>query len=87
MEKPIVVERFADNGAFSHYALIGSEGDLLWSEAPEEELQKVVKENELLNGVSNSVCSHPQYDILGCPYGNQECEKCNYLHGLVKKEK
>lgn len=26
----------------------------------------------------NTYCSHPQFDILGCPYDNQECQKCQY---------
>ena len=29
--------------------------------------------------VIKSVCDHPQYDILGCPFDNQECEKCQYF--------
>lgn len=42
MNKPILVERYADNGVFSHWALIQEEtGELLWSEAPEEETQEV----------------------------------------------
>jgi len=42
MDKPIVVERFSDNGEHSHYALIDSEnGELLWSELPEEEIEKM----------------------------------------------
>lgn len=36
MKKPIIVERFADNGEHSHYDLIEVEtGELLWSEEPE----------------------------------------------------
>ncbi len=35
----LIVERFADNGAHSHWVLIDkSDGGTLWSEAPEEEL-------------------------------------------------
>lgn len=42
MNKPILVERYADNGTFSHWALIQEKtGELLWSEAPEEETQEV----------------------------------------------
>lgn len=42
MNKPILVERYADNGAFSHWALIQEEtGALLWSETPEEETQQI----------------------------------------------
>lgn len=29
--------------------------------------------------VIKSVCDHPQFDILGCPFDNQECEKCQYF--------
>lgn len=46
MKKPIIVERFSDNGEHSHWALIDSKtGELIWSEAPEEEIQNLnVKE-------------------------------------------
>ena len=30
MEKPIVVERFADNGEHSHWELISTGGEVLW---------------------------------------------------------
>lgn len=37
MNKPQVIEIYADNGALSHYALIDVEtGEKLWSEDPEE---------------------------------------------------
>ena len=43
MNRPTIVERFADNGDHSHYALIDTEtGELLWSEAPEEEIQELI---------------------------------------------
>jgi hypothetical protein len=29
--KPIIIEKFADNGEFSHYELIGSDGVILWA--------------------------------------------------------
>ncbi len=29
--------------------------------------------------VMPSVCEHPQFDILGCPYDNQECVTCQYF--------
>ena len=46
MNKPIIVERFADNGSHSHYALIDRDtGELLWSEAVEEEIQRVKNPN------------------------------------------
>lgn len=55
MEKPTIVERFADNGEHSHYALIETEtGELLWSEAPEEEMQQVKNLN--IPAVVKSVC-------------------------------
>jgi hypothetical protein len=45
MKKPLLVERFADNGEHSHWALVEPEdGRLIWSEAPGEEIQKVYKE-------------------------------------------
>jgi hypothetical protein len=54
MKKPTIVEIFADNGEHSHYALIETEtGELLWSEAPEEEIQQVNN----LNKAAASNCS------------------------------
>lgn len=42
MNKPILIERCADNGAFSHWVLIQEEtGDFLWSEAPDEETRQI----------------------------------------------
>lgn len=39
MEKPVVIECFADNGAHSHWALIEEkEGKLLWDENDEKVL-------------------------------------------------
>jgi len=34
--KPIVIEKFADNGEFSHYELIGSDGVVLWAGQEDE---------------------------------------------------
>jgi len=39
--------------------------------------QKQVK-NCSIPAVIKSVCLHPMYDILGCPFNNQECEKCQH---------
>lgn len=40
--EPTLVERYADNGALSHYALVDkNSGELLWSENPKEELQRI----------------------------------------------
>jgi len=36
-EKPVIVERFADNGAHSHWELRGELGVLLWTEDKEDE--------------------------------------------------
>ena len=37
MEKPTVIEVYADNGELSHYALIDTKtGEKIWSENPEE---------------------------------------------------
>jgi len=35
-KKPFLVERFADNGALSHYELINEKGDVLWSGGNDE---------------------------------------------------
>lgn len=36
MNKPILDEQFSDNGEHSHWHLINSEGEVLWSDFPEE---------------------------------------------------
>ena len=36
MNKPILQHIFADNGTHSHWVLINSEGEKIWSECPEE---------------------------------------------------
>lgn len=37
MKQPLVIEIYADNGEFSHYALIDIDtGEKLWSENPDE---------------------------------------------------
>ena len=41
MKKPIIIERFKDDGEHSHYVLIKSEtNELLWDEATEKETQE-----------------------------------------------
>jgi len=47
---PIVSEQFADNGEHSHWHLIGSDGEILWSSAPEETItrgQKIISSSTL----------------------------------------
>lgn len=40
--KPLIIEKFADNGEFSHYELINSEnGELLWSEDDENNFSTI----------------------------------------------
>lgn len=34
--KPTIIEKFADNGEFSHYELINSEGVVLWAGQEDE---------------------------------------------------
>jgi hypothetical protein len=41
MEKPILIEAFADNGELSHWELIDTEnGSVLWTSFPEETIAK-----------------------------------------------
>lgn len=57
MKKPVIVEKFADNGEHSHWSLVDCEtGELLWSQAPEEEMQQVKLCNK--PAVIKSVCTH-----------------------------
>ncbi len=35
-KEPKVIEKYADNGEFSHYQLINENGEILWSEDPSE---------------------------------------------------
>lgn len=49
MDKPIIIEQYADNGEFSHWHLIKEEtGEVLWSSFPEETIaqgQKIISSN------------------------------------------
>lgn len=91
MKKPIIVERNADNGEFSHYALIDSETqELLWSEAPEEEVDKV-KNNIALDCVSKCVGNEGKptvctkyADIKDCPYKYAMVEGCFDCENFVR---
>ncbi len=53
IEKPIIVEQFADNGEFSHWHLIDPKtGNVMWSSFPEETLargQKIISYNEIID--------------------------------------
>ncbi|MFV0470011.1 MAG: hypothetical protein ACK5MK_13930 [Dysgonomonas sp.] len=64
---PILLENYADNGAFSHWSLIDSDtGELLWSEAPEEEIQQV--KNLHIPDVRHSLPSDEKIDDKACDY-------------------
>jgi hypothetical protein len=43
MEKPIVIERFTDNGEHSHWELVNSNGEVLWDswDTPWSQKQKI----------------------------------------------
>jgi hypothetical protein len=90
MNKPIIVERYADNGSFSHYALIQEEtGELLWSEAPEEEIQQV--KNRYIPFVSESSLEDKLYNkcLEGMPdITKEEFEEAlnTWLHKYTKSK-
>jgi acyl carrier protein len=44
MKRPIVIEKFSDNGQFSHYELVNSEtGEVLWVEKHKYDYEQIVK--------------------------------------------
>ena len=44
-----------------------------------ERLSNPINNDLHIPDVMPSVCDHPQFDILGCPYDNQECVTCQYF--------
>lgn len=69
MKEPKVIEIFADNGEHSHWQLIDENGEILWSEEPNE-----VKNNAVLPLVSSNNL------IIKClPFGVKELESEYYL--------
>ena len=44
--KPIITEKFADNGEHSHYELVNEHGEVLCSELVQSELQEKVEKLE-----------------------------------------
>ncbi len=44
-----------------------------------EESRTSVKNELGVGDVMPSVCNHPTFDIIGCPYENQECVTCKYF--------
>lgn len=45
--KPVIIERYADNGEFTHYELVNQEGDTLWSEDPEHKVNQSISDAEI----------------------------------------
>lgn len=65
-EKPILVEKFADNGEHSHWELIDNEGKVLWFGIPENELLETTKKLIAWNKKypANNIYSASESDIL-----------------------
>jgi hypothetical protein len=76
MEKPMIIEVYADNGDLSHYALIDTNtGEKLWSEAPEEckAIGYPVKQVKLpLSSVSDPLIAFMKYYKNNVPIGTQK---------------
>ena len=60
--KPIIIEKFADNGEFSHYELVGSDGLILWAGQenetyyyPDKFIQKFANKMMLLSNRLNEI--------------------------------
>lgn len=69
MNKPIIVEQYADNGEFSHWHLIKVEtGEVLWSSFPEETIaqgQKIISSNlPVIKSVNEQQPQPFQTDII-----------------------
>ena len=70
MEKPIVVEQYADNGEFSHWHLIDPQtGCVMWSSFPEEteaQGQKIISFNAVLaerTAIAEKLKGDENYDV------------------------
>jgi hypothetical protein len=70
---------YADTGRFENDGSY-SEGEVIQA-MTEDRFIEALREAKILPipAVIKSVCDHPQFDILGCPFDNQECEKCQYF--------
>lgn len=69
MKKPVVVERFADNGAHSHWELIDADtGAVLWAEA----VQKPASAEKTETVKDVCVCENPKTTKIG-----NFCYGCN----------
>ncbi len=65
MEQPIVLERFADNGEHSHWALVSSEDHrVLWSEAPFEDAITDIKVEVAKNKVIEDFIIDGGFDLM-----------------------
>ena len=60
--KPIIIEKFSDNGEFSHYELVGSDGLILWAGQenetyyyPDKFIQKFANKMMLLSNRLNEI--------------------------------
>lgn len=64
--KPILVEKYADNGKHSHWELIDNEGNVLWSEISKDELLETTKKLIEWNKKypADSIYSSEQSNIL-----------------------
>lgn len=68
MKKPILNEKFADNGEHSHWELIDANtGEVLW-----EEIDTVLPQADVIK----SVCKHEGGKMRGELYNYQICIKC-----------
>jgi len=77
MSNPIMLENFADNGEYSHQSLIDSEtGNLLWSEAPEEEIQQVkpCNKSQIIQRLCCLLGFHKNYEYHPYPNVYQQCK-------------
>lgn len=91
MERPILVDQFADNGDLSHWHLVNAEtGEVLWSSFPEE---TIARGEKISGAVSPTYVSDEEIrtqsiektkDVAGSPAGFNK--GAHWMRSLIFKE-
>lgn len=81
MIKPVVVEKFADNGALSHYEVVDAvSGETLWEDPTPHNFQK---ERADKVACACDCCASNNSEITsGCYHGKKQLEIC---HGYIPR--
>ena len=76
---PQSAEEFYNKRAFKHQLKRAIKHDYKYFESVIIELMEAYTNQQKVVSDEKKVCTHLKFEILGCPYDNQECEKCDYF--------